>query len=137
MSEPVRIPVRRNIDRATFEAEILPDAQPVVLAELVPDWPIVRAARDSRASLARLIKGYDAGHRPHVIEAPAGAQGHIFYREDLTDFNFTRRPASLTDSVDRLLNAADEVDAPAIFLESISASILSTGLRRRASDAAA
>ena len=122
MSDHARIPVRRNVDRATFEAEILPDAQPVVLAELVPDWPIVRAARDSRASLARLIKDYDVGHRPHVIEAPAGAQGHIFYREDLTAFNFTRRPASLADSVDRLLNSCDAVDAPAIFLESMSAS---------------
>jgi len=39
------IPVRRGVDRATFESEIAPASLPVVLADLVADWPVVRAAR--------------------------------------------------------------------------------------------
>ena len=35
-------------------------------------------------------------------------------------FNFTRRPAGLSATVDRLLELADAPDAPAIFLESMS-----------------
>jgi hypothetical protein len=121
MSEPRQIPTRRGMDRAAFEAEIRPAAQPVVLAGLVDGWPLVRAARESRAGLARAIKGYDVGRQPHVIEAPADAQGRIFYRDDLAAFNFTRRPAGLGATVDRLLECADAPDAPAIFLESMSA----------------
>jgi hypothetical protein len=122
MSEPIQIPVRRSIDRATFEAEIRPAARPVVLGDLAGDWPLVRAARASRAEAARTIKGYDVGRRPHVIEAPADAQGRIFYRDDLAAFNFTRRPAGLGATVDRLLECADAPDAPAIVLESMPAS---------------
>jgi hypothetical protein len=121
MSEPTQIPVRRGIDRATFEAQILPEARPVVLEGLARDWPVVAAARQSRAELARTLKGYDAGRRPHVIEAPPQAQGRIFYRDDLAAFNFTRRPAGLAETLDRLLACADAPDAPAIFLESMSA----------------
>jgi hypothetical protein len=121
MSDPIHIPLRRGIDRATFEAEIRPAATPVVLAGLVDDWPLVRAARESRAALARGIKGYDVGRQPHVIEAPADAQGRIFYRDDLAAFNFTRRPAGLGATVDRLLDCAEAPEPPAIFLESMSA----------------
>jgi len=116
MSEPSHIPLRRGMDGATFEAEIRPAARPVVLAGLVDDWPLVRAARESDAALARVIKGYDVGRQPHVIEAPPDAQGRIFYRDDLTAFNFTRRPAGLGATIDRLLECAGTPSAPAIFL---------------------
>jgi len=121
MSEPIRIPVLHGVERAAFEADIRPAARPVVFADLVAGWPLVQAARQSRAELARLIRGYDAGRQPHVVEAPAEARGRIFYRDDLESFNFTRRPVSLAATVERLLQCADAPDAPAIFLESMSA----------------
>jgi hypothetical protein len=83
MNQPVQVPVRRDVDRAVFEAQIRAAARPVVIEGLVRDWPIVQAARQSRLELARHIKTYDAGRRPHVIEAPPEAQGRIFYRDDL------------------------------------------------------
>ena len=121
MSEPLQVPIRHGVDRATFDGEIRPAAQPVVLADLVAHWPIVQAARQSREALARVIRGYDVGRQPHVIEAPAEARGRIFYRDDFAAFNFTRQPAGLSATVDRLLQCADAPDAPALFLESMSA----------------
>jgi hypothetical protein len=121
MNPPFQIPVRRGIDRQAFETEIQPAARPVVLAGLVADWPLVQAAHRSRVELARMLKGYDAGRQPHVIEAPPEAQGRIFYRDDFAAFNFTRRPAGLAATIDRLLDCAAAPDAPAIFLESMSA----------------
>jgi len=120
MSEPARIPAHRGIDRATFEAEVLRASTPVVLENLVADWPLVRAARESPEALARAIKSMDAGRLPHVIEAPAEAQGRIFYRDDLGGFNFTRRPAGIGATLDRLLQFTATRDAPAVFLESMS-----------------
>jgi hypothetical protein len=108
-------------DRAAFEADVQPRAQPVVLKRLVTDWPMVQAARTSLEALARLIKRYDSGRRPHVIEAPPEHAGRIFYRDDLTAFNFSRHPAGLGDIVDRLCSTAGVPDAPALFLESMSA----------------
>ncbi|HET9863655.1 MAG TPA: cupin-like domain-containing protein [Steroidobacteraceae bacterium] len=116
-----RIRVRRDVDRAAFEAEIVEAAEPVVLEDVAADWPVVRAARQSRDALAQLLKSLDGGRQPYVIEAPAAAHGHIFYTEDLSGFNFTRRPAALGDTIDRLLRLADDSDPPALFLESMSA----------------
>jgi hypothetical protein len=113
--------VRLHVDRRVFDAEIVPAARPVVLKDLVADWPIVRAAHASRAALADFIKQLDAGRQPHVIEAPADAQGRIFYSEDFAAFNFTRRPAGVSATLDRLLELADSPRAPALFLESMSA----------------
>src|SRR5436190_18169060 len=121
MTEPVEIPIRHGIDRATFEALVGTAAQPVVLEGLVRDWPIVQAGLRSRAELARSLKNFDAGRRPHVIEAPPEAHGCIFYRDDHASFNFTRRPADLSETLDRLLDCADAPAPPAIFLESMSA----------------
>jgi len=118
MSDPAQISVRRGIDRRTFESEIIPGEMPVVLENLVADWPMVRAAAKSRGALADMIKSLDSGRQPHVIEAPAEAKGRIFYRDDMTGFNFTRVQAGISATVDRLLRLADEPDAPCIFMES-------------------
>jgi hypothetical protein len=127
MNPPFQVPVRRGIDRQVFEAEIRPAARPVVLEGLVTGWPIVQAARQSDAELARCLKDYDSGRQPHVIEAPAEAHGRIFYRDDLAAFNFTRRAAGLGATIDRLLECAGAPGAPAIFLESMSATAYLSG----------
>jgi hypothetical protein len=115
------IPVHRNVDRETFESQIVRAARPVVLEGLVADWPLVRAARESRAALAQAITDFDAGQEPYVIEAHASADGRIFYRDDFAGFNFTRRPATVRATVDRLLQLAETSAAPAMFLESLPA----------------
>ncbi len=120
MTNLAQIPVRRGVDRATFESEIAPVSLPVVLADLVADWPVVRAARESQVALAREIRALDAGLLPHVIEAPAAAGGRIFYRDDLEGFNFTRRPAAISATIERLLQLEQVADPPALFLESVS-----------------
>jgi hypothetical protein len=120
MSALARISVRRDVDRATFE-EIVGAAQPVVLKEVAADWPMVRAARQSCGELARMLKTFDGGRQPHVIEAPPGVNGRIFYSEDESGFNFTRRPAGLGETIDLLLRLADVADPPAVFLESMAA----------------
>ena len=121
MNELAPIPVRDGVDRTVFEAEIAPAAQPAVLRDLVAHWPLVHAARESREALAMLIKGLYGGRQPHVIEVPADAGGRIFYRDDLSGFNFSRLPAGISATIDRLLVLAEARDAPALFVESMSA----------------
>jgi hypothetical protein len=121
MSHPSYIRVCRDIDREAFESEILPAATPVVLKDLVAGWPIVRAALESDAALAEKLKQYDGGRRPQVAEAAAPAEGRLFYREDMTGFNFSRRESGITDTVDRLTAIGPLRDPPAVFVESMPA----------------
>jgi hypothetical protein len=121
MNDIAQIPVRRGVDRETFESQIVHAAAPAVFEGLIEDWPLVRAARESRLALARAIAALDAGRKPFVIEAPAEVDGRIFYRDDLAGFNFTRQPAGISATVDRLVQLAEDPCAPAVFLESLPA----------------
>jgi hypothetical protein len=121
MNALARISIRRDVDRARFEAEIVPAAQPVVLQGVAAGWPMVRAARQSQDALVGMLKGMDGGRQPYVIEAPPAMDGRIFYTEDLAAFNFTRRPAPLGDTIDLLLRLAGVAQPPAVFLESMAA----------------
>jgi hypothetical protein len=128
MDSSGQIPVRTDIDRELFVSQVVPEAQPVVFKGLVLDWPLVRAARESRQALARSIRAFDAGRQPFVIEAPSQADGRIFYRDDLAGFNFTRQPATISATLDRLLQYATTPGAPAVFLESLPANAYLPGL---------
>ncbi len=131
MPQFVPIPERRGIDRAAFDSWIAESSRPILMPGLVADWHMVGAARESPEALAREIRALDAGLMPHVIEAPADAGGRIFYRDDLSGFNFTRRPAAISATLERLLQLAHQPDAPALFLESASTRSYLPGFAQR------
>ena len=56
MSEPAPILVRHHVDLKTFREEIIPAAVPTVLKDLVADWPLVRAGRESSRALTDFIR---------------------------------------------------------------------------------
>jgi hypothetical protein len=119
MSETAQILVRDDVDLKTFNEEIRPAAQPVIMKGLVRDWPAVLAARDSPRALADYLRGFDRGRQIIVVERPAGSTGHLFYNPQMSGFNFTRLPGQIGATLDRLLALADQTDAPGVFLESL------------------
>jgi hypothetical protein len=121
MPDFAQIVVRRDVDLKTFREEIVPAGQPVILSQLVRDWPAVRAARESPRALADVIKRYDRGAQPFVIEQAPELDGRLFYRDDMSGFNFTRHVGSIGGTLERLLALQDQPHPGAIFLESMKA----------------
>ena len=119
MSAGGAIAERGPVDAATFRAEILSAAQPVVLRGQVADWPMARAGRESPQALADCIRRFDRGAAVDVLEAPASTGGRLFYRDGLRGFNFERQRAQVGATLDRLLALAGEPEAPRLFIESI------------------
>jgi hypothetical protein len=119
MSETAQILIRHEADLKAFREEIRPAARPVVLKDLVRDWPAVRAARESPRALADCVRGFDRGLPVPVVEIPPSYQGHMFYRADLSGFNFTRTPGTIGAAIERLLAQADDANAPTVFVESM------------------
>jgi hypothetical protein len=119
MSEAAQILVRTDVDLKTFREEIEPAGQPVLLKGLVKDWPIVRAARESPRALADAIRGFDRGRLPFVIDVPPELEGRIFYRDDMRGLNFTRSPAPIGATLDRLLGLMEHPRPPGVFIESM------------------
>jgi hypothetical protein len=115
-----QILVRRDVDLKAFREEILPAARPVVFADLVSDWPIVHAARESPRAFAESIRKFDRGRPVIVIDLPHAADGKLFYRDDLSGLNFTRTAGQIGATLDRLLAIADDPQARTLFIESMA-----------------
>ena len=113
-----QILVRHDVDLKAFREEILPAGRPVVLKELVKDWPAVRAGRESPRALADYLRGFDRGKQVAVLEGPPSIRGHFFYREDMRGMNFERRPATISATIERLLAQAGDPNPPALYIES-------------------
>jgi len=113
-----QILIRQGVDLKTFREEIFPAGQPVVLKDLVKDWPAVRAGRESPRALGDYLRGFDRGKPVAVLEGPPSIRGHFFYRDDMRGLNFERRPATISATVDRLLAQAPEPNPPALYVES-------------------
>jgi len=85
---------RHGVDLKAFREEILPAGVPVVLKDLVKDWPSVQAGLQSPQALGDYLRGFDRGKPVAVLEGPPSIRGHFFYREDMRGLNFERRPAT-------------------------------------------
>ena len=119
MFQAAPIPDRHDVDLRTFREEIQPAAQPVVLRGLVKDWPAAVAGQESPRALADLIRRFDLGRMPNIVEVPAEAQGRLFYRDDLSGLNFIRLAAPIGATLERLLSLASEPDPPGVYIESM------------------
>ncbi len=117
----------RGIDRVSFEAEVRPAAQPVVLRGLAADWPVVQAARSSDGALVAYLKRFSHTQPVNAIVGAPEIEGRFFYTPDLTALNFTRGKSPLDPFLDRLLRDRD-VDQPyAMAVQSIPAPDLLPG----------
>jgi hypothetical protein len=118
MYESAQIVVRSGVDLKTFRGEIAPANEPVVLKDLVKDWPAVRAGLQSSLALGDYLRSLDQGRQVAILEGPPSIKGHFFYREDMRGLNFERRPATISSTIDRLLAQADEPNPAALYVES-------------------
>jgi cupin-like protein len=113
-----QILIRQHVDLKTFREEIFSAGRPVVLKDLVKDWPAVRAGLESSRALGDYLRGFDRGKPVAVLEGPPSIRGHFFYRDDMRGLNFERRPATISATVERLLAQAPDPNPPALYVES-------------------
>jgi hypothetical protein len=118
MIESAQILVRHGVNLKVFREEIVPANEPVVLKDLVADWPAVHAGRQSARALGDYLRGFDQGRNVAVLEGPPAIRGHFFYRDDMRGLNFERRPATISATIERLLAQMDDPNPPALYVES-------------------
>ena len=116
--EPGRIPEWHGVDRRTFHDEIVPLGRPAVLRGVVRDWPSVRHAVDSPEAIGRYLAGLDSGSEHNAVLVPPEWNGRMFYRPDLSDFNFSRNNLSVSAVLQRLARYSHFERPPAVALQS-------------------
>ena len=101
------VPIRHNVTKQIFEDEILPQGEPVILKDLVSDWPVVHAALQSRNDLGSYLKQHDSGVAIETFVGQPEMKGRYFYNQEMTGFNYEKGETTLSHIVDQLLLTAE------------------------------
>jgi hypothetical protein len=110
-------------------------AQPVILRGLVRDWPLVQAGLRSDKDADQYLRSFYTNQMVHALVAPAKEQGRYFYNDELSDFNFKRETAQLTQVLDQMIgsqtvDAAHAEQAQTYYVGSTSIDHVLPGLRK-------
>ncbi len=126
---PAPRPVRElgPIDRPTFDADIRPARQPVVLRGLASTWPAVAAGREGAAAIVAYCKRFSHDTAVPAIVGDPAIEGRFFYNDDMTGMNFVRGVSPLAPFLNRLLREIDRPTGYAMAIQSIQAGELLPG----------
>ena len=120
MTAAAQIPELDNVTPERFRDEIVPAARPVVMRGLVGDWPVVAAGRTSPVAVCNYLRRFDHGQQVKTLTGSPRIDGHFFYNDDLSGFNFQQQPARVSTVLDFLLEHAGDERPPALAAQSIT-----------------
>ncbi|MDX3774182.1 cupin-like domain-containing protein [Chromatiaceae bacterium AAb-1] len=107
-------------------------AKPVIIRELVADWPLVAAARQSEQAAADYLRRFSCQQPVQAFFADATANGRFFYNDTLDGFNFSQQQTTLEQVLEhilQLLHSADTVPAPTFYMGSTTLDYCVPGLK--------
>jgi hypothetical protein len=113
-------PIREysGLDDEAVRREVIGAERPAVLRGYVRGWPIVAAARDSPAAVARYLARFDRGAPVDAVMTPPEVEGRIFYNEALSGFNFVRNRLPISAVAEQVLRYGAFPRPPAVAVQS-------------------
>lgn len=75
---------------------------PIFMPNLVDDWPVVKAAKQSADALCEYLASFDKDMVVDTLHLPHDADGRMFYNDDLTGFNFKRAKMPFKEALHEL-----------------------------------
>ena len=112
------LPEWRGVDRARFEAEVVPADEPAILRGLADHWPAVARGRESPVAIAKYLAAFDQGQASAAVLLPPEAEGRLAYDAQMDGFNFLRTPRTVTQVLEQVLRYARLDKAPAVAMQS-------------------
>jgi hypothetical protein len=106
LTQAGRVRCIERVDPATFERDVETRYEPVILRQLVGDWPAVQAARESASSIAAYLSRQDNGTPIQAFVGEAGIGGRFFYGPGMDGFNFSVAETKLSHLLGALLDPA-------------------------------
>ena len=106
-----------SLKRQEFEEEVVAHKQPVVLRELVGNWPLVKQAQEGIHNTVNYLARMDSNHPCYTVVAPPSAMGRLFYANDLSGPNFQQVNAALTPTLQQLLTLDESTEPQAVSVQ--------------------
>ena len=95
-------------------ADLLALRRPVVIRGVAADWPAVRAP-----DKAAYLKRFDRGAMTDMSVGAPEHKGRLFYAAGLDGLNFTKRPATVSEVLDRLVATASPAEPETIAAQAV------------------
>jgi len=112
------LPELHGVDRARFEAEVLPGDAAVILRGVAADWPAVAKGRESPQALMQYLSALDNGRPVGALMTPPEVGGRIFFDATMTGFNYAQTKAPVSQLLEQMLHNAQLEQAPAVAIQS-------------------
>jgi len=112
------MPEVHGVDRARFEAEILPGNAPVVLRGVASGWPAVAKGHASPLALAQYLATKDNGRPVDALMTRPEEGGRLFFDATMTGFNYVHSKLPVSHVLEQILRYAQFERAPAVVVQS-------------------
>ena len=112
------VPVWDDIVDESVRAAVRAGQRPVILRNLVQDWPLVQAGLQGIAALSDHLLQFDQGKTFQAMIAPVSAKGRLFYKADMSGFNFDRLNGELREALNILKTLSSKTPCPGFYIGS-------------------
>ncbi|WP_158913594.1 cupin-like domain-containing protein [Caulobacter sp. S45] len=102
-----------------FSRDIVEPCQPVVLRDVVGEWPAVAAARRSSEAFGAYLSRFQTNLEVEAFFGGPEIGGHYFYGARPDGFNFERRRMPFADALASVLDASSEAAASTVYIGSV------------------
>jgi len=109
--------------------EILTSSEPLLLKQLVGDWPIVKAGQESVTAATDYVRRYYEDATVGAFYGLPETSGRVFYNDELSGFNFQRVMVKLNLVLDEILKHENGNDAPMFYVGSTTIDTCLPGFR--------
>lgn len=116
MIEPVTCV--EGIDKDNIPREIIKSEKPLLIKQLVGDWPLVRMARRSDHDAAAYLKTFYNGRPTIVCRTEPEAAGRLFYNENLTRLGYENYKGRIDETLDAIIDGITQSKPPGYYIAS-------------------
>ena len=109
--------------------DLLQSSEPLILRQLVKDWPLVQAGLRSNAEADAYIRSF---YQDTTIGAFVGgpeSKGRVYYNDDLSGFNYRPVKLKLNEVLDTVAQLSPRIESPFIYVGSTNVEICLPGFR--------
>jgi hypothetical protein len=110
--------ILHGINPHNISRDVINSAEPVVLKQLVKDWPVVQASRTSDQVSIDYLKSFYNGNATIVCKIPAENKGRMFYNENCTQLDYESFKGRIDETLDAILEGIQHVENPAYYIAS-------------------
>ena len=97
-----RTRVVHGLSPCTIPADVIQSKEPLILKQLVSDWPIVKAGQESDRSVMDYLCGFYNGRPTIVCKLEPEANGRLFYNDKLTRLGYSSYKGRIDETLEAI-----------------------------------